>query len=900
VYESVHSLEAAKRRSTRIVQAVPLIVSGVDALGRLFQERTSTLVINCHGCHYQSTHYVLKNTWLTLQVPHSEPGRDSRRVRAQVVWIERPRTDRELFQVGAELEVPGNFWGIAFAPADWFPFPEIPPTQIPAPSEPELAEPAGSDAAAHAAPGGNVRTMLANGGADPALPLLIKRLANEARQQLQDTVRESAARAVSAETHPLINALQTQLKEAAEQSVEAAAATTTKQALRGRLAQTEGAMEEGLAALRERWGRELGQDIERAGQDFADHLRKIEGERRSAFERELDSLLRQALENLQRGSGDFNARFAGVEENLNQFRSQANETSTMAVQTLREQISAQYEKVRTELEELEHAAGQLNERLTSTAASAEAAWQARVNRDLDDAERRWTERVESSVEDAACRTAARVERDSQATAERLAGEIRTRLAAMSQTFAEAGSSAENKIEALRASLDTEARRAQEALSKAETIAKHVEAEVSRLATLAKATQQELERRVAALVETQGSEMARRAEQSIVTWTERLELRLEAAGQQAITRLGTELEQQFNSDFDHARQAMVQLDGATRSAEEALRRQEESVTKASEQTIETVVARVQAAMTRLEQDFEMSGRVATAKWIAEIEGNATETMHATSESLFKTADWYEKKMQTQMQSALERGMEQANSGLREKAGETSSLFATELDHYSRNYVEHTRDQFEESSREILDRVRQESTAVVASSAASLEQRAQTHGEAALGDLRVKFGAIFAQISAQMDARAAGGLAELNAEAESASEAFRSGLAQQNLQALDEARKELASHTEAGKAGLRVEAQAQENRLRGAMASLADEVMDLYKRRLDNASNSWMLTTASQLNQQLQGQIETLDRSAEQRLRDTCNRVFAGVGETLRQRMLDLLVAPADKMDASQQK
>src|SRR6516162_8254195 len=46
------SSELRKRRSTRIVQAVPLVVTGVDALGRPFAERTSTLILNCHGCRY--------------------------------------------------------------------------------------------------------------------------------------------------------------------------------------------------------------------------------------------------------------------------------------------------------------------------------------------------------------------------------------------------------------------------------------------------------------------------------------------------------------------------------------------------------------------------------------------------------------------------------------------------------------------------------------------------------------------------------------------------------------------------------------------------------------------------------------------------------------------------------
>src|SRR5437879_12097477 len=70
--------ELRKRRSTRIVQAVPLVVTGVDALGRPFVERTSSLIINCHGCRYQSKHYVLKNMWVSLEVPHPETGQLTR------------------------------------------------------------------------------------------------------------------------------------------------------------------------------------------------------------------------------------------------------------------------------------------------------------------------------------------------------------------------------------------------------------------------------------------------------------------------------------------------------------------------------------------------------------------------------------------------------------------------------------------------------------------------------------------------------------------------------------------------------------------------------------------------------------------------------------------------------
>src|SRR5271166_1766262 len=118
--------ELRKRRSTRIVQAVPLTVTGVDALGRPFAERTSTLIVNCHGCRYQFKHYVLKNMWVNLEVPHPDASHAPRRVRGKVAWIQRPRTVRQLFQVALGLEQPGNTWGIAFPPDDWFAFPEEP------------------------------------------------------------------------------------------------------------------------------------------------------------------------------------------------------------------------------------------------------------------------------------------------------------------------------------------------------------------------------------------------------------------------------------------------------------------------------------------------------------------------------------------------------------------------------------------------------------------------------------------------------------------------------------------------------------------------------------------------------------------------------------------------------
>src|ERR1700757_4846679 len=220
--------ELRKRRSSRIVQAVPLVVKGVDALGRPFIERTSSLIINCHGCRYQSKHYVLKNMWVTLEVPHPETGKPPRTIRGRVAWIQRPRTVRQLFQVALELELPGNAWGIAFPPEDWFAFGDASRPAVDTSRPAHLVEQSLSSAAAAAEardshgqasepdfnlPLSDVEAAAQNDSErPPAFPApasttdasmqlarQFARLLADARQQIHAAAREAAAQAVSAE-----------------------------------------------------------------------------------------------------------------------------------------------------------------------------------------------------------------------------------------------------------------------------------------------------------------------------------------------------------------------------------------------------------------------------------------------------------------------------------------------------------------------------------------------------------------------------------------------------------------------------------------------------------------------------------------------------------------------------
>ncbi|MGB8522749.1 MAG: hypothetical protein WCD43_07270 [Candidatus Acidiferrales bacterium] len=131
---------AENRRSTRIVHSVPITIRGMDALGQSFEEYTSTVTVNCNGCKYESKHYVPKDSKLTIEIRGNERGLPSRRFPARVVWVQRPRTYREIFHVALEFEVSGNIWDIKSPPKDWFPHPDDEELTVPVSAEPDEPE----------------------------------------------------------------------------------------------------------------------------------------------------------------------------------------------------------------------------------------------------------------------------------------------------------------------------------------------------------------------------------------------------------------------------------------------------------------------------------------------------------------------------------------------------------------------------------------------------------------------------------------------------------------------------------------------------------------------------------------------------------------------------------------
>jgi hypothetical protein len=823
--------EAQKRRSTRLQQSVPLTVSGVDALGRSFQERTSTVVVNCHGCRYQSKHYVLKNTWVTLEVSRSEPGEPPRAARARVAWIQRPRTVRDLFQIGVELEVAGNLWGTAFSEPDWFPFPDN--GELLAPSRQHLASEASS--ASHA---DNLRVLPLSSPPESLADGAPQRQFNDQSRldlDLTTAAREALAQVAAAEAPALFATLRTELDQAAQQSLQALADSTVREA--------RSALETQLAE---------------AGKQQEAEIRK-----------QLETSLRQANREIQHV-------FQNAQASLHQTREAVTAAGDRGAALANASIQ------------------DMQQRFGLHAEEASREWNARLQSDITAASDLWHQRIENSLESAAQKAAERLACNSQAAADRIESAMDSRFSSLGKAFAEVTNEAEQKLNALRGTARNEAARAQSLVAQLQSATFGVDEHAARLEAVTRGAHQELQRRAATVLEAQSRELAHRSESILADCIDKLEPGLESAGQQAIARMVPQIDQELAARLKPAQEVYARIEANIDAAGAVLRHQQEELARSSDQAVEITRGRLQETIDRLSREYEGGGRAASAKWLAEIEARATETTHSTFESLYKSADWYEKKVQTQMQATVDKGLEQATSSLRDKAGEVSRLFASELDHYSRSYVEHVHGQIEETSHDLLDRTQRQFSELSAGAASSFAQHAEAQTEASVAHLHERSAAILDRIAAHVESHLTKLQQDIAEESSRRLAEFQREVASSSSEAFAAARQDLIAHTESSLTSLRNERHALQAQLTDFMATAAQPTLEEYKRRLEAASTSWLLTTVSRLDQQSHELIRDIAENAREQLRQACAQVFADAGNQLRQPETESAPPPAARI------
>ena len=122
----------AIRRSTRLPLEIPILITSLDP-SRDFSEESKTTLVNAHGCGLITQHALPRDLPVRLEIVSAK-----RHVTARVADVVSLGGEPETWLLGLELDTPGNFWGIEYAPSDWK-IEEAPQTAASSPHVPEPA-----------------------------------------------------------------------------------------------------------------------------------------------------------------------------------------------------------------------------------------------------------------------------------------------------------------------------------------------------------------------------------------------------------------------------------------------------------------------------------------------------------------------------------------------------------------------------------------------------------------------------------------------------------------------------------------------------------------------------------------------------------------------------------------
>jgi len=890
------STELRKRRSTRIVQAVPLVVTGVDALGRPFVERTSSLIINCHGCRYQSKHYVLKNMWVTMEIPHPETGQPPRSVRGRVAWIQRPRTVRQLFQVALELEVSGNAWGIAFPPEDWFAFPDAaqaPPKSDAAHETPQLPPPTPeteitvslSDLEPPAAGGpDNVRVFPSPASTtDASLQLArqVARLVADAKQQIQAATREAASQAVSAERR--LSFEQWEQKFAAGRAEIANETEGAIEKLHQQADESSRAAHAAAAeALRSELPRWLAPQLEQLTRDLTAKLSEEATAQRLEQTQQMQSTataLQQACQQaeetaarLKKRSDETQSQIAG--------QAQSSKQSLSAVAKLREVEAAALHEARTA------EARRIQEELTASLSTAQSALHEQVAGELEAAKARWQQTIESTFAEAQDRVAGGLNEHARGLIAQLQDEMARHAAAVRDSAADVTAESEKRLVALQQALQEQLQRLESALGRAQDSSEKLEHFSERVENAQQQALGAFQSQLDDVLSLHRNELHRGSESSLEEINKRIRAMFEDSTRQATEQFQKKIEEMVQPQVLQAEEALHRLAGGRSLLDAALTLQQDRIRNSADEAFAESLARFRENLGGVEQILQESTQAITGRNLGELETKIGEIKHEVIEELFKSAEWYEKKAQTQIQNQADRAVKQTANQLREKAREISSVFASELDHSSRNFVGHTQTQMEEIVRDAFERARALFAEAADTTAAAFTDEVQRAGRQELEGFGEELRRSSEQSHAEMLAARTDFARQLTADQEEFLRRFHGAIGG----TVEAGVLEVQNRVQAGFGPL-LEAwksmtDAHQNEMKNLYGQMGEHAAEQYKNRLENVSNQWMLATVSSLDHQSRDLIAGIAATAEERLREVSAQVFAGMGEALRERLKEI--------------
>jgi len=810
-----------RRRSERISKSLPVIVRGIDLLGQPFEERTSTLALNLHGCRYASKHHLPKNTWVTLEVPGSS---ERRHVRARVAWIQRPHSVREFFQIAVELESAANIWSLTSPPANW----EVPETVAYPPAEPAPELEARTEEAAFAS---------------EVTGQFTERFVPDTTNAYSESAGPQPMENLPVAESPLLRQWSAELERQAASAADAAAARATDQ-IRRNMEE----FEQLQAGAREKFTSQI-----------AETQQEILATLKSEFDRGFQQT-RDLLQDLDRGAQSLRAESQAAQE-----------------------ASSRMAQSRLQMEAAEAARAQLQPVEARSVAESDAShWRARLESEMALAQGQWNELLQSSLDSSLGRLVEQLSGRSQELLRNVEQKISERFSELRQPLGQMYSEARETLSSVRSSLEEELGRARSSLTEIEHSATRMKEYSAQLEAASHDTLNELHRRLENILQAQTDELNRRAEHVLAGVPQRVAPALDSLGQQVVERTMAEMDAKLAPRMERASELLDGLASREAEADASLRLHRERLRQVSENNLREAAAQTAATLSNLRNDFEAVRTEALSKWNEELDASAVRASHTAAETIGRSSEWFQQEARARLQVLVEQGLVSAAGDFEEKTADAARQFEARLEEQSSGRIAQIHQQLDGVAGEVTGRARTQLDLAAEAAAAS-------------------FGQVLRRISEQevenFSASSRGALAERERELGRAAEQLLQNLEESGRISLDRFRAQMASHVEEAIAGgrsalaaesasaldgFRSERDAQQKTWAEDLHRLSEEAAAKHQDRLQNASDSWTVSSVRRLNEHGQDAIESLTRSADQSLRESFAKLFEGLSEMFRER------------------
>jgi hypothetical protein len=865
-----------RRRSERLSESLPLIVRGIDLLGQPFEERTTTLAFNLHGCRYTSKHHLPRNTWVTLDLPQgvaqgpaqanaatnasansTENSRTT--LRARVAWVQRPHSIRDFFQIAVELESPANIWGSEAA--EWksvaIAVPES--AALPARSIPRFSEQPASNLAA-----GNLGNFMDQFRTEATSDSHEPRVAAEPAQEPALGAQHQAA-AAPAPNNPLLRELRAELDRRAKDAVLAAAEQAREEVL-----------QTAAATVRER-----ASSAEERFAKWKSEIEKMQAGAREEFFAQVAAKQDEALGALKSG---FDEKFGQARELLGEITRQAE--SLRAESGNAQEATSQVARALLQLEAADAARStrstEPSKEEIAAQESAVATWRQRLESEMTVAQGQWNELLQSSLDNNLRRMVDQLSERSQEVLRNAEQKMTERLGELRQPFAQAAAEARETFSGIQSALEQEVLKARSSLAEVKQVANRTEEFSAQLEAASHDTVNELHRRLERILDAQTAEMNRRMENLSADVAQRAIPVLDSLSHQFQERAVAEAEAKLAPHLERVPALLHELAAREVQLEDSLRLHRERLRQVSENNQREVGTQVAATLASLHADFEAARKDALAKWSEELDASGVRASHAAAESIAHTSEWLQQEARARLQALVEQSFVTVEAGFGQRSAEAAQKFEAQLAEQSVAHLGQIRAQVESVAGEVTAHTRTELDRAAEAAAASFGQLLHEVSDRETTQFAASTATTRRERAEQFDHDTQQLLHQLDANAFSTVERFRAQMSSQWETSVGEGRAALGQEFASALEGFRNERDAHQNEWTAQLERVSGEAAGKFQDRLQTTADSWVMASVRRLNEHGQNGIESLLRSADQALRDSCSKVFDSLAQMLRER------------------